>query len=233
MAACFPDRPAHAEIKGVHHSAVVLDLLALKPYIGDPVLSAAVGASGHVQLELLVETRQTLFELFHKPPRESLGLGNSQLAEFGARAGNGSSPEGRAFDMQSDLPKFAGQFSSLLIRNIDEDEILHNRCAKLAIAEPLSQFGGSSQLISGEASAQHRGTHITQPRLFLRMNADVVAKYIFWRRLVGRWIESESQPLLDLLEKALCRPVLTCKEVFQPRPIAALSQALLIAEDMP
>ncbi len=63
------------------------------------------------------------------------------------------------------------------------------------------------------------------------MNADVVAKYILRRVLVRCRIESEPQSSLDLIQEALCRPVLSGKEMFQPCSVAALSQTLLIAKD--
>ncbi len=50
------ERPAHAEVVGVDHAVVNLDLLALDADVGNPVLSATVGASGHVQFQMLIET---------------------------------------------------------------------------------------------------------------------------------------------------------------------------------
>src|SRR6266702_3927705 len=43
-ACIFADRPANAEIEGIHESSILLDLLALQSNVGDPVLSAGVGA---------------------------------------------------------------------------------------------------------------------------------------------------------------------------------------------
>ena len=71
----------------------MLDLFAFDADVGDPMLAAAVGAAGYVELELLVESRQALFQLFDKPAREALGLGDGELAEFGAGAGDRAAPE--------------------------------------------------------------------------------------------------------------------------------------------
>src|ERR1700678_1145474 len=54
---------AEAEVVGVGQLAFVLDLFAFDADVGNPVLAAAVGASGYVELELLVECGQALFEL--------------------------------------------------------------------------------------------------------------------------------------------------------------------------
>src|SRR5919201_1518103 len=46
------DAAAHAEVVGVDEGAVDLDLLALDPDVGDPVLPARVRAARHVQLQM-------------------------------------------------------------------------------------------------------------------------------------------------------------------------------------
>ena len=51
------DRAAEAEVVGVGELALVLDLFAFEADVGDPVLAAAVGAAGDVELELLIELR--------------------------------------------------------------------------------------------------------------------------------------------------------------------------------
>src|SRR5271169_4959148 len=52
------DGSAEAEVVGVNELAFVLDLLAFNADVGDPVLAAAVGAAGYVELELLVKAGQ-------------------------------------------------------------------------------------------------------------------------------------------------------------------------------
>ena len=53
---------AEAEVVRIGQLAFVLDLLAFDADVGNPVLAAAVGAAGHMQLELLIELRQPLFQ---------------------------------------------------------------------------------------------------------------------------------------------------------------------------
>jgi hypothetical protein len=95
---------AEAEVVGVGELAFVLDLLAFDADVGNPVLAAAVGAAGYVELELLVESGQALFKFVDDPAGEAFGLSDGQLAELGAGAGDGAAPEGRAFDVETDLP---------------------------------------------------------------------------------------------------------------------------------
>ena len=109
------DGSAYTEIKRVHHPALVLDLLAFHPDVGDPVLAAAIGAAGHVQLELLIEAGQPLFQFVDNPAGEALGLGDGELAEFGAGAGDRAAPEGGALHRQAERLKLAGQFLALLL----------------------------------------------------------------------------------------------------------------------
>ena len=112
-AGVLANRSAEAEVVSIDELAFVLDLLAFDADVGDPVLAAAVGAAGDVQPQLLIELRQALFKLVDQPAREALGLGDGQLAEFGARAGDGAAPEGRAFHVQADGAKFAHQLRRL------------------------------------------------------------------------------------------------------------------------
>ena len=87
------DRSAQAEVVGVDQLALVLDLLAFHADVRDPVLAATIGAAGDVGAQLLVELRQALFQFVHQPAGKAFGLGDGQLAELGAGAGDGSAPE--------------------------------------------------------------------------------------------------------------------------------------------
>jgi hypothetical protein len=64
------NRSSDAEVVGVDELPVLLDLLALQPEVSDPVLAATIGASGDVQLEVLLEARQPLVEFFAQPTGE-------------------------------------------------------------------------------------------------------------------------------------------------------------------
>ena len=54
---------ADAEVVGVDHFAVLLDLLAFDADVGDPVLAAGVGAAGDVELDVFLIAGETFFEL--------------------------------------------------------------------------------------------------------------------------------------------------------------------------
>ena len=86
-------RSAEAKIKRVGQLALMLDLLALDADVRDPVLAATIRAASHIQLELLIESRQPLFEFIDQPLGKALGLGDGQLAEFRARASDCAAPE--------------------------------------------------------------------------------------------------------------------------------------------
>ena len=139
------DRSAKAEVIGVGQLALVLDLLAFHADVGDPVLAAAVGAAGDVEAKLLIELRQALFEFVDKPAGKALGLGDGELAEFGARAGDGAAPEGRAFDLQTNLAEFARRVRSALRLGT----LMKMRfCETVARSSPLPKRSASSAAAS-------------------------------------------------------------------------------------
>ena len=84
--------PAHgstdAEVERSDQRSILLDLLAFKTDLGDPVLSAGVGAAGDVELDLLVEGGKALFHLGDEPACEALSLRDGELAKFGTSAGD-------------------------------------------------------------------------------------------------------------------------------------------------
>ena len=139
---------AKAEVISVHQRAIVLYLLALQADVGDPVLPAAVGAAGHIQLELLIELRQALFQLLDQPARKALGLRNGQLAELGACAGNRAAPEHGALDMQADLIELKRQLGCLFVGNVDDKQILRGGSAQRTAAEALGQIGRGLKLLT-------------------------------------------------------------------------------------
>ena len=66
----------------------MLDLLAFEANVGDPMLAATVGASGDVELELLIESGKPLLHLLHEPAAEALGFRDGEFAELGSGAGD-------------------------------------------------------------------------------------------------------------------------------------------------
>src|SRR5882762_1727376 len=66
---------AYAEVVGIHHAPVLLDLLAFNADVRNPVLPAAIRAAGDVQLELFLKSGQPLIEFLCQPARKALRLG--------------------------------------------------------------------------------------------------------------------------------------------------------------
>src|SRR5271166_6942773 len=95
------ERAADAEVIRVDEMAVDFHFLAVNADVGNPVLSATVRASSHVQLQVLIETGQALFEFFHQPAGETLCLRDRELAEFRAAARDRAAPERRPANFQS------------------------------------------------------------------------------------------------------------------------------------
>ena len=60
-------RSAQAEVEGVGKLALVLDFFAFDADVRNPVLAATIRATGHVQLELLIKSRQPLLEFVNQP----------------------------------------------------------------------------------------------------------------------------------------------------------------------
>src|SRR5208283_2090462 len=141
-------RSAEAEVIRVGELALVLDFFALDADVGDPVLSAAIGAAGDVQPELLVKRGQPLFELIHDPACKALGFRDGQLAKLRAGAGDRATPERRTIDMKADLPKFPRQFCCLVVGNVDQEQVLRDSGAQRSASEALGKFGGGLQLLA-------------------------------------------------------------------------------------
>ena len=55
-----------------------------------------------MELDLLVEAGEPVFHLADEPLGEGLGLGDGELAELGAGAGDGAAPEGGDIDLEAD-----------------------------------------------------------------------------------------------------------------------------------
>src|ERR1039458_6125342 len=66
------ERSAQAKVIGIDHATVDFDLFAVDADVGNPVLSATVGAAGDVQFQMLIEAGEAVFQLFHQPAGEAL-----------------------------------------------------------------------------------------------------------------------------------------------------------------
>src|SRR5208282_4764123 len=139
-------------VVGICEFALVLDLFAFDADVGDPVLSATVGAAGDVEAKLLVELRYALFKFVDKPAGKTLRLRDGELAEFGACAGDGATPEICSFDVKANLAEFAHEFADLGVRHVSEEQVLRNGGPELAAAKALGEFGCGFQLFSCQAA---------------------------------------------------------------------------------
>jgi hypothetical protein len=68
------ERSTHAEVIRVNQTSLDFYFFAVNANVGNPVLSAAIGASRNVQLEVLIEARQTLFEFSYQPAGKTFRL---------------------------------------------------------------------------------------------------------------------------------------------------------------
>src|SRR6185437_7358523 len=93
-------------------------------------------AAGDVELDLLVESGQAIFQLFDQPLGKAFGFGDGELAEFGSGAGDGPAPELGAFHAEADAVEFIDHVAGFFCRDVDEDEVLHDGGAQLAALTP-------------------------------------------------------------------------------------------------
>src|SRR6266849_7919977 len=193
------ERSTKAEVIGIDEAAVDFHLLAINTNVGNPVLSATVRASGNVQLQVLIETRQTLFQFFHQPQGKALRLRDRELAELRAAACHGAAPERRPAYAQSNRVQLVGQILSIKPRNVHDEQVLHVGRTQFAGREAISQIGGSVHLLRGNPSAENGSSHVAVARLLLRMNSHVVAINISRRRFRDSAIELKSNPPLQFL----------------------------------
>ncbi len=218
------DRAADAEVVRVLHATIDFDFLAFDAEVGDPMLAATVGASGDVQFQLLVESGQTFIQFANEPAREALGFGERQLAIFGTSAGDGSAQKRRSTHGQSGGLQFGRDLIGVLIGNIHEQQILHDRRADVAIGKTLGQRGRDAKLIGSNAAAQNGGTDIRESRLLLSVNADVVAINIRGRIFVFGGIELETDALFQFGEETIGSVSVLKEEILQSSLFAVLAK---------
>src|SRR5580704_540236 len=166
---------AYAEIVGVDHFAFVLDFLAFDADVGDPVLATGVGAAGDVELDVFLVAGEAVFELLGEPTGVGFGFGESEFAEFGARASDGAAHEGVGLDGEAVGGEFLDYGSDAGFGNVDEEKILHERGAEVAIAVMLGKIGGYADLRRSDAAADDVGADGEKAELFLGDDAEVIA----------------------------------------------------------
>ena len=85
---------------------------------------------------------------------------------------------------------------------------MHVGGAQLAIGKALGQIGRGVHLFGGDPAPQNRGSHVAIARLFLGMDADVIAIDVCRGVLgLGR-IQLKSDPSFQFLLEVLHRPAM-------------------------
>src|SRR5882672_12692733 len=227
-----PHGAADAEVVGVDHLPVRLGLLALEADVGDPVLAAAIGTAGDVDLQVLLEAGQPRLEILHQVAREALGLREGDLAELAARARDGAAPEGRALETQAQALDLSPQLLGAGPRHVQDEEVLHPRGPQVARAVAKREGGEGPELSGLDPAPQHRDADIGEAVLLLRVNAHVVAIDVLGRDLGHARLELLPQPPLELRLESLGRPAVLEKEELEPGLLAVLTEDIAVAEDL-
>src|SRR5215469_14824404 len=116
------------------------------------MLSATVGASGDVQLQVLLESRQAFVEFFGEPARKRLGLGDRDLAELSAGAGDDATAKWRSLDRQTGQRQSVSDARDIRLRHVDNQQILHVGRTKLAPGIAFGEIGSRVQLVGSNAA---------------------------------------------------------------------------------
>jgi len=225
------DSSANAEIVGVDELAIHFDFFAFDADVGDPVLAATVGAAGDVELDVVAEAGEAVIELFGEPAGERLGFGESELAEFGAGAGNGAANEGRAFDGKASGNEFGDDGGDVGFGDVDEEKILHRSGAEVAVGETFGEIGGEAELRGSDASANDGSADRKEAGLLLGLHAEMIAMDLGGKIFrLGR-IESEGETGLDGGEERVGGPGVFEEEIFEASAFAALAEDFAGAEE--
>src|SRR6267378_6805087 len=204
----LPHAAPNAEVIRVHHPSIDLQLLAFDADVRDPMLPATIRASSDVQLELLLEPRQALIELFRKPAREALCFCQRQLAKFRTGAGNGAARKRRGAHRQAHRGQLACNPHRMLVRNIHDQQVLHDRVAEMSVCVAVGKIRCSAQLLGRYAPAQHVRADIRKALLLLCMNADVIAMNIRGKLFRLNRIERKAKPILQSSQERVRRPTM-------------------------
>jgi hypothetical protein len=225
------DAATNAEIVGIDKFAIDLDFLAFDANVGDPVLTATIGAAGDMQLELMLKVGIAFFESFGDPPSEVLGFRESELAKFGTGAGHRAANESGTCDRESASGELRNDGGNVSLGNVDEEKVLHRSGADVAVGVTFGQVGGKAKLRGSDASANDGGADGEEAGLPLRNDAEVIAMDVGGERFGFGGIESETETLMDGGEKSFGRPVMLEEEIFQTSAVAALAKNVAGAED--
>ena len=122
------------------------------------MLAAGVGAAGDVEADLLVEAGEAVFELGDEPLVEGLGLGDGELAELGAGAGDGAAPEGGDVDVEAEGVELDDEGGGLAVGDVGDEDVLADGGAELAVAVLVGEVGEGDELIAGEAAVEDGGS---------------------------------------------------------------------------
>jgi hypothetical protein len=223
---------ANAEVVSVNHLAIELDFFAFDADVGDPMLSAGIGAAGDVKAKIFLIVRETIFELLGEPARKGLGFGKSEFAELRAGAGDGAAGEGRGgIDRKPGGVEFADNVVNVGLGNVDEKEILHGGVADTAVAVAVGEIGGEAELRRGDASSDDRSADGEEAGLLLRDDTEMVsmnARGELFRRGGGKRIAETG---FDGGEEGVSGPVVFEEEELEAGFVAGLAEDFGFTED--
>ena len=201
---------AQVDVVGFDLGAVVAPgEAALEADVADVVLGAGVGAAVHVDLQAaLVGIRGDLFQVPDDLFESQLGLGDRQVAELDAGAGDGPAPDGGHVPRQARGGKVRLGGGQVFGGDVRDQHVLHVSQAHFARAVAVGDIGGLGELRVGQASGQDAQADPVQARLALGVDPDVVAVGVVGERKTRRGrLGRPIQFGADLLGEALGSPL--------------------------
>ena len=233
-ACIFADGAAYAKEEGIDQLAVLLDLFALETDVGNPVLAARVGAACDVEADLLVKAGEAVFELIDEPFVEALGFGDCKLAELSACAGNGTAPKSGDVDLQAKGVELDDEGCGLAVGYVDDEDVLADGGAKLAVAVLVGEIGEGDELVSGETAIEHGSSDGGEAGLALLRDAYVITVDVGGDD-VGRervWIELVAELFFEGGEEGLWGPAVAHEEILDAGAGAVLAELGLFLENL-
>jgi len=225
------DSTTDAEVVGVDHLAVHPGFLAFEADVGGPMLAAAIGAAGDVQLQLLLIIREAIFELISEPTGEGFRFGEGEFTEFRTGASDCAADESGGQDREAARVKGSDYFGSVFAGNVDDEKILHGSSADVAIRVLIGEIGGEAKLLRGDAAAENVGAYREAVGLLLRDDAEMVAVKIGRQDFGFGGIEGEAEALLNGGEECVGGPAVLEEEELKPRFVARNTKDVGVAKD--